>query len=72
MTGSSLIALPLAAAREAVREHGGALPAVKQTRPPRGAPSGPLRVIRQRSVAGSLELVVAASVPLPETERPHD
>ena len=37
-----------------------------RTSAPRGAPSGPLRVIRERARTEGVELVVAASVPPPK------
>jgi hypothetical protein len=39
---------------------------VNQTSPPRAAPAGPLRVVRQRTTPAGVELVLAASVPLAE------
>lgn len=45
---------------------------VKETRSPKAAPGGPLRVVRQRSLPGGIELVTAASIPLVERKDCHD
>jgi hypothetical protein len=45
---------------------------VKETRSPKGAPSGPLRVVRQRDISEGIELVTAASLPLVERKDCHD
>jgi hypothetical protein len=66
------IALPMEAAQRLLRQQGETAIAVRQTRPPRGEPSGPLRVIRQLTSGGGVELVVAASIPLPDREASHD
>lgn len=42
------------------------------TGPPRGGPAGPLRVIRQRLLAGGVELTAASSCMLPEKEQRND
>jgi hypothetical protein len=41
---------------------------VKQTRCPKAAPSGPLRVLRQRDLPDGVELVTAASAALARRE----
>ena len=45
---------------------------VERTAPPRGAPSGPPRVVRQRSTSEGVHLVTAASIPAAEGEDRHD
>ena len=68
----SVIGRPLDIAEGMLREAGVTAVSVRRSQPPRGGPGGPLRVIRQREAAQGVELVVAASVPLPETEESHD
>jgi hypothetical protein len=67
-----VIARPLDAAQRLLRQAGVELVEIKQTQPPRGGLKGPLRVIRQRATADGVELVVAASAPLPDGEDSHD
>jgi hypothetical protein len=71
MTAPSVVALRLDEAEAVFQRQGVAIANVKQTHPPGSAPDGPLRVIRQRMSPKGVELVVAASVPLLETERNH-
>lgn len=67
----SVIARPLVEARSALEAAGVAAVVVATTAPPRGAPSGPLRVVRERWEGGRVCLVAAASLPLPEEEVGH-
>ena len=67
----SVIARPLGDARLAVEEAGAEVREVKTTVPPRGAPSGPLRVVRERWEGGQVCLVAAASLPPREEEGGH-
>lgn len=59
-----VVARPLAQARRMLEEAGVTVAAVKETAPPRGAPSGPLRVLRQRETDAGLELTAGRSTPL--------
>jgi hypothetical protein len=72
MSHPCVIARPLDGAQRMLREAGVTMVDVKQTMPPRGGPNGALRVIRQRAGSDGVEIVVAASAPLPETEACHD
>jgi hypothetical protein len=62
----SVIGRPLAEAQDILRQAGAAVARVDETRPPRGAPEGPLRVIRQQDTDDGVLLVVAASLMGPE------
>jgi hypothetical protein len=59
-----VIARELSEARRVLAEAEVAVTATTRTGPPGEAPSGPLRVVRQRETAEGVELVVAASVAL--------
>jgi len=72
MTVPCVIARPLEAAERMLGEAGVTAVEVTRTGPPRRPLSGPLRVIRQRAAPGGVELVVAGSAPLPETEACYD
>ena len=72
MSAPSVIARPLEAAERLLGDAGVAAVRVRRTQPPRGGPSGPLRVIRQRETRDGIELVVSPSVPLPQREKSHD
>jgi hypothetical protein len=72
MRTPSLLARPLPEARRLLEAAGVPLVEVKHTAPPRGAPSGPMRVVRQRSASDGVYLVAAASVSLAEGEDSHD
>lgn len=71
MNTPTVIALQLDQAEAVLQQHGVTIASVKQTRPPGPTPVGPLRVIRRRTSPAGVELVVAASVPLLETEKSH-
>lgn len=71
MNTPTVIALPLDQAEAVLQQQGVTIANVKQTRPPGAAPIGPVRVIGQRTSPTGVELVVAASVPLLETEKNH-
>ncbi len=72
MIAPCVIARPLETAERLLREAGVSSVEIKQTRPPKGGPSGPCRVIRQRATPSGIELVTAASALLAEREAPHD
>jgi hypothetical protein len=58
---------------EAILEAAGVrIALLRETRPSKGAPRGPLRIVRQRQIAGGVELVTAAALPLIEREQSHD
>jgi hypothetical protein len=60
-------------ARRLLAEAGAGEVVVTETAPPgRPAPTGPCRVVRQRSTAGGVSLVVAASAPLPGEKHGND
>jgi len=72
MNVPTVVALRLDDAEAILREQGVSALEVKQTRPPGSTPGGPLRVLRQRTPPDGVELVVAASIPLLETEKNHE
>ncbi len=51
---------------------GARIAVVKETRCPKAAPSGPLRVLRQRDLPDGVELVAAASAALERREESHE
>jgi hypothetical protein len=69
MKAPSVIARPLPEARAILEAAGAKVAAVAETRSPRGAPEGPLRVVRQRVTPEGVELVTTASVPLVRREK---
>jgi len=72
MNAPSVIARPLSEAQRILQAAGVQAVVTKQTSPPHGAPSGALRVVRQRLTSEGLELVVAPSAPLLEGTESHD
>jgi len=64
-----VIARPLSEARAILEAAGAKVTAVAETRSPKGAPAGPLRVVRQRVSPEGVELVTTASVPLIRREK---
>ena len=66
MKAPSVIGRLLPDAREILKQAGIRVIETTRTSAPRGAPSGPLRVVRERPCPEGIELVVAASVPPPE------
>ena len=66
MKTPSLIALPLEEAKEALRQAGVSLVEVAHTAPPRGAPGGPARVVRERYSPEGAHLTVAGTIAGPE------
>ncbi len=72
MSVPCVIAMPVEVAERMLREAGVTVIKARHTAPPRGGLRGPLRVVRQRTIQDGIELVVAASAPLPEAEAPHD
>ena len=72
MSSPSVIALSICEAREVLEKAGVGVAATIQTGPPGGPPSGPLRVVRERSAGEGVELVVAASVTLSGEEDNDD
>ena len=69
MKEPSVIARPLPEARAVLEAAGVKVVAVVETRSPKGAPEGPLRVVRQRATPEGVELVTTASVPLVRREK---
>lgn len=69
MREPSVIARPLPEARAILEAAGVKVVAVVETRSPKGAPEGPLRVVRQRATGEGVELVTTASVPLVRREK---
>ena len=69
MKAPSVIARPLPEARAILEAAGAKVAAVVETRSPKGAPGGPLRVVRQRVTPEGVELVTTASVPLVRREK---
>jgi hypothetical protein len=66
MKAPSVIGRLLPDALEILEQSGIRVIETTRTSAPRGAPSGPLRVVRERSRPEGIELVVAASLPPPE------
>ncbi len=60
----SVVGRPLEEARRLLEAAGVKLLNVLETRSPRGGPTGPLRVVRQRETAEGVVLTTAASAPL--------
>jgi hypothetical protein len=71
MSVPTVVALRLEEAEALLRSEGLSIIDVKQTRPPRWTPEGPLRVIRQQTLPDGVELTVAASVPLLGMEKDY-
>lgn len=69
MKRPSVIARPLEEARRLLEEAGARAVEVVETGPPRGGPTGALRVVRERWTGEGVHLVVAASVVLAEEEK---
>jgi hypothetical protein len=71
MNTPSVVACQLPEAEAILEAAGLRVASVKETRCPKGAPSGPLRVVRQRQLPEGVELVAAGSVVLQENENGH-
>ena len=69
MKAPSVIARPLPEARAIIEAAGATVAGVVETRSPKGAPGGPLRVVRERVTPEGVELVTTSSVPLVRRER---
>ena len=69
MKAPSVIARHLPEARAILEAAGAKVSGVAETRSPKGAPEGPLRVVRERVTPEGVGLVTTASVPLVRRER---
>ncbi len=66
MTGPSVLARTATDARVLLEDAGARVLSVTETAPPRGAVSGPKRVVRERWTPEGVQLVVAGSLTLAE------
>lgn len=66
MTGPSVLARTATDARVLLEDAGARLISITETAPPRGAASGPKKVVRERWTPEGAHLVVAASITLAE------
>jgi hypothetical protein len=71
MSRPSVLGRCLTEARQLLEAAGVPVTGVAQTKPPGGAPPGPLRVVQERSTSEGVFLVTAASVELAEGEDDH-
>ena len=73
MSRPCVLGQPLEEAMRRLAEAGVTEIEVAETAPPRARkPAGPRRVVRQRTTAQGVSLVVAATVPSPQGEDSHD
>ncbi len=72
MSRPSVLARSVADARRILEAAGVPVLCIEQTAPPGGAPTGPPRVVRERSTPEGVCLVTAASIPRPEGTDSHD
>ena len=72
MSSPCVLAHTLPEARRLLAAAGVRLLEIKQTAPPHGGPSGPLRVVRERATSEGVYLVAAASIALDEERDCHD